>query len=506
MGVALAEIVLNTQGRYIGATFTKQNYYQFAAKAHEITIQASLSAIFLSFIRSRLISEDGLPLGAFLGGLQFLQVSYLWSTELWSSISFTKTKLLKSLMFLISVTVLALLAATAGPSSATLLIPRQNQWPQRSQRLSINGSVYDIWPDHISSDDVPSHCASVSSSKPDYQCPSADWAHLPELLSVDAGLFESWDDVGVYPTLFLIYDPTSTFQKGLAMGICRSDRRNLKQMCASCPQQTLLSPISDEIQSWYKNVPSSLTFTDVARYIQKDYWEPYVVTSCVSDTISSSNNQELLQFARISETSSELQKDREVLPVPNLRKNDTITIPGNSSDFRVKWIELPQNLFAGQPLGAIILHPHNATSEHTQNVTTCTMSAGWGTSLLYTDTLEQDLFTSSISNVPKSWPVQSFLEGPQGSWDTPDYANLSGFAYPQRRMTISATWAEFLNPVTEEANSSHTTPINSILSSTNNPSEEFIAAILSILVTSGLSWTGGHLESKCMSGPLSKQR
>lgn len=81
LGVAIFEVSLNWKGRYVGAHFNKQNYLQFVAKAHEILVQASLATIILSFTRYHISAGKGMPFGAMLVALQFLQVSYLWSVE-----------------------------------------------------------------------------------------------------------------------------------------------------------------------------------------------------------------------------------------------------------------------------------------------------------------------------------------------------------------------------------------------------------------------------------------
>ena len=77
VGFALFEIITNFQGRYLGDSFDKQSYYQLVAKMHEILIDASLASIVLSFIRRETAQHDSVPFGAFLGGLQFLSISYL---------------------------------------------------------------------------------------------------------------------------------------------------------------------------------------------------------------------------------------------------------------------------------------------------------------------------------------------------------------------------------------------------------------------------------------------
>ena len=73
ISIALLEIILNVKGHYIGADFTKQSFVQLVAKAHELTVQASLAAIVLSYIRMRLRSAEAYPLAPSLGAFNSLR-------------------------------------------------------------------------------------------------------------------------------------------------------------------------------------------------------------------------------------------------------------------------------------------------------------------------------------------------------------------------------------------------------------------------------------------------
>lgn len=75
VGVAIFEICFNWKGHYVGYHFDKQNYLRFAAKAHEATMQAPIATILLTCIRHESTASSGMPFGAVLGGLQFIQLS-----------------------------------------------------------------------------------------------------------------------------------------------------------------------------------------------------------------------------------------------------------------------------------------------------------------------------------------------------------------------------------------------------------------------------------------------
>lgn len=161
LGVAIFEIVLNVKGHFVGRIPFQQSYLQFAAKGHEIAIQASIATILFSYIRYQISVGKGMPFGAVLSGLQFLQVSHLWSVELWSSISSKEFQLRRKMCFTILILTCVIVAATAGPSIASLLIAQQGLWPSTSSYVAVNASVLDLWPDRIDDRKIERACAVI---------------------------------------------------------------------------------------------------------------------------------------------------------------------------------------------------------------------------------------------------------------------------------------------------------------------------------------------------------
>ena len=147
VGVAMWEIIINWNTYYLGATIRNQAYYQFGAKAHEMTAQASLAAIVFSYIRYEMSSGKGLPFGAMFSGLQISQASYLWSMEFWGSIYSTHLPIRRRITLILVVTIAIILAATVGPSSAILLIPRLEYWPAGATDIWLNVTSEELWPD-----------------------------------------------------------------------------------------------------------------------------------------------------------------------------------------------------------------------------------------------------------------------------------------------------------------------------------------------------------------------
>ena len=147
VSVALWEISLNLSTYYVGATIQSQAYYQFAAKVHEMSAQASLAAIVFSYVSHEMSLGQGLPFGALFSGLQVSQPSYLWSMELWGSICSQYIPLERRVVMVAVTSLAVMLSATVGPSSAILLIPRLGYWPAGSTDIWINSTSQDLWPD-----------------------------------------------------------------------------------------------------------------------------------------------------------------------------------------------------------------------------------------------------------------------------------------------------------------------------------------------------------------------
>lgn len=143
---ALSLTSINIYQYYVGSFIKPLAFYQFIAKVHEITIQASLTAIVFSYIRHEMVLGQGIPFGALFSGLQLSQASYLWSSEFWGSLR-SKSLSPGRRCSLIAVLVGAIaLAAVVGPSSAILLVPRLAYWPAGSTYIWINVTADDLWP------------------------------------------------------------------------------------------------------------------------------------------------------------------------------------------------------------------------------------------------------------------------------------------------------------------------------------------------------------------------
>lgn len=170
VGVALWEVTLNIHTYYVGSSALNLVYYQLAAKAHEIMIQASLAAIVLSYFRHQLTTTNGIPFGALFGTLAINQVSYLWSMEFWGSVGSKHLPFRRKLAMVTLISVCFILAAAAGSASVVLLVPRLDYWPAGSTNIWLNATFNDIWPDRYA---LHSHLSSLPQRTPTF--PSICW-------------------------------------------------------------------------------------------------------------------------------------------------------------------------------------------------------------------------------------------------------------------------------------------------------------------------------------------
>ena len=96
---------------------------QFAAKLHELLMQASIAEVLLSLIRAGLINGF-VPFGTLSGAMQPTQLSYLWSLDFFSLFRSHAFQGWRKTVFMVAMPLLFALTALVGPSSAVLMIPR----------------------------------------------------------------------------------------------------------------------------------------------------------------------------------------------------------------------------------------------------------------------------------------------------------------------------------------------------------------------------------------------
>lgn len=100
-----------------------------------------------------------------------------------------------------------------------------------------------------------------------------------------------------------------------------------------------------------------------------------------------------------------------------------------------------------------------------------------------------------MAGVPTSFKASQYLIPGYLTINRPDFANISKFAYPQRRLTISEKWTEFLNPTVELPDGANTTAIHQYFSAfPSELTEVGTSRIMALILSAGLSRTGKELH------------
>ncbi|OPB40706.1 hypothetical protein A0O28_0007860 [Trichoderma guizhouense] len=97
---------------------------QFAAKAHEILMVASIGAIVLYFARRRLVRDEGIALGLLMSS--FDTPANILSSKLWLALGFDASW--KTIVFSLLLLFSAILSQLVGPASAGVMQPSLDWW------------------------------------------------------------------------------------------------------------------------------------------------------------------------------------------------------------------------------------------------------------------------------------------------------------------------------------------------------------------------------------------
>lgn len=147
---AVTLLTLQRTKYWIGTETSMSTFLQFAAKLHELMMQASLVEVLLCIIRTAAI--DGyVPLGTLSGATQPTQLSYLWSLDFVSTFASPAFRGWRKGAVVLAIPSLLLLTSFVGPSSAILMIPRPDT-PQIVQEATLYSrySMEDLSPSTMS--------------------------------------------------------------------------------------------------------------------------------------------------------------------------------------------------------------------------------------------------------------------------------------------------------------------------------------------------------------------
>lgn len=482
IGGVITLLYLNIRGYYIGGELAgpsgfddlKLSGLQFGAKLHELTMQASLSLIVVSFIRHELVAGNGVPFGAIFGSVQFTTPSYLWSKEFMGTLKARfRSSYVKWSLILLIVTG-SVLFVTVGPSTAIIMRPRLRDWPAGGSQFYLNATEDQLWPQNITAADATPRRFD-------------DWVMIPDTM------LPSWsqlNDGKALPEFYEVASEKSVRQLFTSAKIGIYSRN----WSLATTQMSCLADAEENIGRLWINAAfgawlvKKRTYSNRARWRRGVRWSITNVRQPLTMTLCSSYGNETFPngiFVPKVETNCQSNDNPfETVPFTDLSELDAVVTNYNnpaSTSPALQFVDLPAADFGRNSIGAFISFPSSWPGG--KRLLACAVDARW--------------VPSTIQG--QGNPIRRTTGQPQALWDWLGLCLLPN----TRRVTVSPEWANALNPTVRDSNRTVIQQILRDIPETqssrweNNPTGQngdlfvvpFIESVLSILVTNGLSRT-----------------
>ena len=446
---------LNLAGYYIGGELEGINHendekfigLQFAAKLHELTINASLTAIIFSFVRYQLAVAGGLPFGALFTGLQFQEISFLWSMELWGAARAHYMRLRIRLAVVLLVVVCAFLSVSVGSASATLMRPRLDDWPAGGTDFWVEIPQAEFLSTNVTSSQVPDSCL-VDNGDP--SCPYADWQTIAQsYLSYYLGQ----NTAGYFPLGFYI-------QGAKAVRYLTAQPRSEYpgRLCVATVPSSSVGDALVELAYLYRSAAFLLRSEGKWRFWS---WQEQQQSVAAYQPIVHARCLQINASTYGSYTSTQYHNDNGTIPFYSLADLKYYNITGDfptinvpvTDDFQTllqnaNTSSVPQVAWATVPQQSID-NPNNPHVGPSSDPTLGAMLSvpandGYG-AMIYICTIDSRLAPASVTSL-----AQAVVGGePDGWWNLATYG--ANNTYP--RILIDYAWAKYLNPVARSNNS-----------------------------------------------------
>ena len=134
--------------------------FQYAAKAHEVMIAASLTAVVVHRIQHDLSCSGGVPFGFLTAGFRLVNPSFVFTKDFLGGVSASSRQqgILRLFPLAYLIVLAFVLTSIVGPSSAVAMIPRLSWWDvpkmkafgsEYTDRLFFNRTKNELWPAEI---------------------------------------------------------------------------------------------------------------------------------------------------------------------------------------------------------------------------------------------------------------------------------------------------------------------------------------------------------------------
>ena len=480
-GAAIALAILNFRELYIGGELAgpsgnydniKLSGLQFAAKLHELLMQASLSVVILATVRHGLVSEGhGVPFGAIFGSLQFTNPAYLWSKEFSGAL---RAEFRHKRCILAAIVLVTILASSVGPSSAIAMRPRMEDWPAGGTYIYLNATREQIWPSSFDGSDIPPACRNVSVTT---DCISSGWNTIAD------NLLPFWRDVNGTTNL----PETFQFNSPKALRVIKHRYRagiyGQRWTLATTPMSNLADSVSEIGRLWAR---AAYWSADVAGKHSRRFKYRKDVTYAISNVY-----QPLTSATCTSNRGTNFRLDEVKIPVISAECEDPkakeAKVPTNHSEVNsiiskfnqdkstspvLRFVELPAAEFGVNTIGAIITFPESWSGQ--KNLVTCAIDARW----------------APVTTLSRRTRIMT-VEGEPANWISHGTCNKA----LEKKVTVRPKWAEYLNPFLEVTDRSLFHTLVNVVGPSKKWGDDkgfvepLIETILVNMITNGLSRT-----------------
>ena len=382
-----ALVVLNLGHYYVGRELSgailnnniNLALLQIAAKTQECLIVASLAIVVTQILRDELMFGEGIPLGLLGSAFSFNQLSYFWSPDFIGSFRCRMSVFRKVSIFGFLI-IAGIIAATAGPSCAVLLIPRIQEWQAGGSNFYLPSNMEDIWPRNISLAQ-DSYVCGLPNATTYAVCPSGGYYALRAHFTKATPFTISFDEsraskrayrVGIVQQLFWLTmeSPMTHIPNQQLQGSIRGLEPGGTYMTSPHAATIIFQQkLRDE---WYAAIDSETysPASSVANYrylldhkINGNTKTPVVRPQC-SQAQLIEQNQTALAFPVLSSQ----QEGMQMVQVGDFNTSRTETL-------RISWTPLPKNL-GDVSIGMVFEAPW-LSMESKRLVVTCSIGAWW---------------------------------------------------------------------------------------------------------------------------------
>ncbi|KAJ8131807.1 hypothetical protein O1611_g1812 [Lasiodiplodia mahajangana] len=490
----------------------------------------TVGAMVLYAIREDLLFGVGVPLGLVGADQALTQLSFFWSLEFWGGVlsyrRVGKNYLRYPLLALVCFG--GLLASTAGPAAAILIIPRMIPWPVGGGIFWLNGSDTQLWPAYLDKEYLGTvDCSTIQNQLTSPWCPSYGFQSLQQLFGTWWGPepHSQFDQQGFDIRKVIHYSSSREDRKDTWVYTTHAPTANLQDAIVTRYRDSLddLRVVSPDFP--FEAKPANIYLAKSKLYQVKTkvplvrtccHLQPPITPNSMPSSVYFPKFEEFQIYRNSSEIGPVIEMDTvELLNQEMVRRN--YSLPRNHG-FPIVAIpvEMPEKEVAS--LGLLLIHlDTGSTAELPRwDVMACSIDTRWakGRSIIETNGLRPDLVSHEFIGDKVANPVRTELDIAEAdsfeslSWTPQDDGNLE-------RIRLRMGWYDLLSPLipsgdlnmqlqgsTAEMNVTMLEQLikltvfpNSTLSlSGQNRVKKSVEVIIAATVADGLSWCGAHMH------------